>query len=270
MDLKIEIKQKLFTKTGKVSPVRVKQHKELYNKIVESTAFLHTNACFSERIYCVLNDIKEVVKCPITNLPVKWSPQRKEYRTVVGKNNVNKVGDKAESIKKFKETVKKKRKQYEKDFWLAYKTRSFVLMSKEDVKQICVSKLASDKSNYFRPHNLYEQQSLLCSIVYYTDAGFLKNTYNSNWAERMYLIANDMPEPPACIDDISKKQFFENTKKGYRKYSSNKKRILDYTSNTVIPEIASQGFELLSDITGNLNKEIHTLKCIKNINYHSF
>jgi len=263
MDLKGEIKTKLFTNTNKISPARIKQHKELYKKIYNQTTFLDSSATPSERIYCILNDIKERLLCPLTNKPLNWSPQRKEYRKVVGKENANRVSNKTEAIEKFKKTIHGKYKQNKEQFWHSYSTNNYKLFSKEELKQKCKDIITSNKSNYFRPSDLVEQKDLLCSIVHYTDKSFLKDKKESNWAERLYLIINDIPEPPACLDNPLAKQFFENTIKGYRKFSSNKRRILDYTKKNIIPNINAQGFELLTDVTGNLNTETHILKCTK-------
>jgi len=55
--------------------------KDVYNKIVDLTNFLSDNVKLSERIYCILNDIKEISKCPMCGKIVKFREFGKGYKT---------------------------------------------------------------------------------------------------------------------------------------------------------------------------------------------
>jgi len=54
--------------------------KDVYNKIVNSTNFLSEDCKLSERIYCILNYIKEIPRCPICGKVVKFNTFNKGYK----------------------------------------------------------------------------------------------------------------------------------------------------------------------------------------------
>ena len=262
-DIRQEIKSKLFTVTGKVSPAKIKQHKELWNSIISLTSFLPIISPFAERIYCVLNDITAPVLCPFTGYSVKWSAQRKGYRTAVGSTNSLKLVDKKKSVKKFKETIERIHKENREFIKTSYMNNDYMLMNKEDVKKIAIEMINSSTSNYFTPSCYRKKKDLICSIVYYTDNGYIKGNIGCNWGERLYLIKNDIDRPPHCVDDTSKKQFFENTMKGYRNYSTNKNRIVSHMKEDVIPEIEKQGFSIVGGSIEYIKEQIFELRCNK-------
>lgn len=58
----------------------IKKQPELYNKILQETDFLPEATKISERVYCILNEIKQIPKCYCGN-DVKYRPSEKRYLT---------------------------------------------------------------------------------------------------------------------------------------------------------------------------------------------
>ena len=72
---------KLKTCTGKLSPAKInsKQNYNLRESILSLTSFLPLGRVYSERIFCIENDIYEIPTCIETGEELKWSPNKQQY-----------------------------------------------------------------------------------------------------------------------------------------------------------------------------------------------
>jgi len=78
-DIKEQIEEQLFTKTGKVNSAILRRDwfkvSNLYRSIIELTFFLDfKNPKFTERIWCIMNDITLHPKCVVCNDVASFSP----------------------------------------------------------------------------------------------------------------------------------------------------------------------------------------------------
>ena len=75
----------LFDKHGKLSSAKIRKttfkNSTLYREILENTSFLPNNATLSERIYCIKNDINELLLCEICNTNKLYYKRNSHYTT---------------------------------------------------------------------------------------------------------------------------------------------------------------------------------------------
>jgi hypothetical protein len=256
-----DIKSRLYTSTGKISykKINLSLNKELCKRILDITNFLLISASYSERFYCIFNNIKTQPVCNITNTPLTFNKNKHTY------NTVNKLTPKTvseESIELFKESISRKNRQITTDIINKYNSRNFNLLSKTDLKNF-ITKFR-EKYRNMTPSLAIRYIDEICSLMHYTDNGFIKGQYTLKlFGERCYLIINDMTEPPCCIDDTSIKATYTNFNIGYRKITSNKSRILLY-NNTIKHDVINQGFTIINDESiFNLKDCDFLLKCNK-------
>jgi len=85
MNLKIKI-EKLLKELPLNLIIRhkINKNKDFKNKIIKETSFLNSNCKTSERLYCILNDIKNPITCIKCNNLVKYI-LKKEYCSALWK-----------------------------------------------------------------------------------------------------------------------------------------------------------------------------------------
>ncbi|HRW21274.1 MAG TPA: hypothetical protein P5509_04820 [Bacteroidales bacterium] len=106
-------------KGGKSIIVSLRYNEDILNEVLERTSFLPDITSVSERVYCLINNIKETLLCDYCGKPRKFMKldrgyhgtcQSKEcikkHRSVVNKESAKKV-NKEESFKKQRETFMK-------------------------------------------------------------------------------------------------------------------------------------------------------------------
>lgn len=72
----LEIQTIIKNSIGVISPLRWREHilgTRLWNYIFDQTFFLKSNAKFSERIYCLENNITQKLTCKMCGQPLKFT-----------------------------------------------------------------------------------------------------------------------------------------------------------------------------------------------------
>jgi len=231
MNLKNDIR-KCFDVKGNLSFKKIS--KDLLNEIIKETSFLDEyNAKPQERIYCILNDIKEIIKCPITNKKLRYSPQNKKYNNSFNYSQKNKV------VKnKFNYTEKNKRSSDE--LKQKYLNSDYSLMSKEECSEFFHKHSTQDNVS-FSISRLLKYPNFACSVFYYTSFITLDDFSIS---ERVYCIEHNIQSTPT--DDENNHLPFINRKKGYSKYASRKD--MHEKQMIAISSQIEEKFEILSFI----------------------
>ncbi|MEM2159529.1 MAG: hypothetical protein QXN55_01090 [Candidatus Nitrosotenuis sp.] len=88
--MKETIQQELLTKTGKINARKVvfieTTKSRLYQRILDTTSFLPEQTHLNERLFCILNDIFELPKCPICMAKKSYALYR-GYKDTCGKTS---------------------------------------------------------------------------------------------------------------------------------------------------------------------------------------
>lgn len=181
---------------------------ELLESVNKETAFLDSyDSKLQERVYCVLNDVGQVITCPITKEKLRFSPQTKSYsrsKTDAYRNRV---------IKNIA-NHKKRNDEYFENIVKSYNTSNYTLLTKEqcinifDSLMVCLNSRINSavaKSNV----------DFACSMFYYTPFISLDGL---DMSERIYCIKNNISTPPTDIYNVKLK--FQNRFKGYSKFPS--------------------------------------------------
>jgi hypothetical protein len=250
-ELITQINNRLVGSTGKISTakIRSKSNSDLIQSILASTSFLDNESSITERIYCIRNDITAPPVCIITNTPLRYNNNTHCYNTANQHTPRNKA---AATVLKFKNTITNRHSDIVSNLITIYTSNSYNLKSVSDTKKFIRYFKQTHKN--IKPTLITKYTDNICSVIFYTDRGFLKGNYELKlFGERCYLIMKDLFEAPCCIDDSNTKAHYENYNVGYRKITTNKNRINLY-NNIIKEKINSQGFII------NNSNEIYNLK----------
>lgn len=242
-----QIKNKLTgykTKTGKWNSLKIKNDKKFVESIKTHTNFLSLNATFSERLYCIQNNITYQPVCDITGKQLRWNANKHCY----SKSKVQGYRDRKQNFS----WVKDKIDNIITTLTDKFKTNNYKLLTKDE----CI-KLGKKYINRrsITPYALKENLNLWCSILNYTK--FL-NTSITNWSERLYLIQNNIDQLVIAKDGFPSK--FISFNKGYSVYSS-RNNYVNYIFDNIVKTIQQQNFTVLST-TKQQNKFLD-IKCNK-------
>lgn len=266
-----EINTKYLRKDGKLNSALLRRDNfkksPLNEFILERTSFLPPAASYTERLHCIEKDFTSVPLCPFSNEPLWFSPNERCY-SKCKKEFIQKVQDIPERMRKQRlshiETIERK-KQFLVD---AFHTKNFVKLDLDTIKKDIETLRTNSKSTQFIFLDDYIlKKDLLCSIISYTDSPLLPVDIENgfNWAERIYLINNNIFKPVVCVDDPTVKAKFINSYKGYEKASNNTQRIKHYFQVVAKPSIQNQGFSILNtEPIFNLKSQRFDLEC-KNV-----
>jgi hypothetical protein len=238
-ELITQINNRLVGSTGKISTakIRSKSNSDLIQSILASTSFLDNESSITERIYCIRNDITAPPVCIITNTPLRYNNNTHCYNTANQHTPRNKA---AATVLKFKNTITNRHSDIVSNLITIYTSNSYNLKSVSDTKKFIRYFKQTHKN--IKPTLITKYTDNICSVIFYTDRGFLKGNYELKlFGERCYLIMKDLFEAPCCIDDSNTKAHYENYNVGYRKITTNKNRINLY-NNIIKEKINSQGF----------------------------
>lgn len=208
MHIKDYIKNNLFTKTGKINTAIVRRDTfikgQMYQHIVSETK--NINGSVSERIYCVLNDIKEPVKCQGCNQKqVRFRTFQHGYEQFCSQTCCRKV-------KHWKSSSKTKKENYQKavsNFLCNYNNKNYITLSSEQLKSWINERITKKSANLVYTNDLKQNKDMLCSVLERTP--YLKISENLNWSERFYHILHDLkglvtnkynPDQPAIYGNI--------------------------------------------------------------------
>jgi len=233
---------KIRSENGKISSTKINSqiNRELKQKIIQYTNFLPDNCSFSERIFCIINNITSRPICDITNNHLKWSPAKNEYNQSKQKSyrtrklNQTNIRERYDLIK----TTLKER----------YSSNSYNLLNLDQIRM----KIQVFNTN-IKLWDIEKDYDLFCSVLSHTH--FLPNT--AKWGERFYCINNNIISKVICKDGGDAN--YINSKEGYSMYSSRKNQHqfkLDY-----IRQYVEERFEIVDDITTIKDQKNITIRC---------
>jgi hypothetical protein len=217
---------------GNLSSVRIKG--KILDDIINATNFLDGyNPSHSERIYCIENDIYDIVKCPMTGEKLKYHPNKKSYS----------------QSRKYAHTHKKRppnsiftvsfNKAKNKVFD-TYNSNDFQILSKD----VCIKifeKLTPNKKSRINSRIAKNNIDFSCSMIYHTQ--FL-GTDELKFSERYYCIKNNLFEIPS--DEKNRQLSYINRFEGYSVYPDKIVIYEDYKENA--NKEIEQKFKILDTI----------------------
>lgn len=275
MNIKEQIKNKLFNKTGKINSAILRQdwflNSELYNNINLQISFTEKN--ISEKIYCILNDIKTPILCPTCNNKVKFGTFQTGYRKTcnnnicIRKNNTNWSSSSEAKKSNYKKTID--------NFLQIYKNKSYTNCDVTNFINIRINETNSGRINQWVNKKIYNNYpNELCNIIDKTIILLPFSTVEKDfkWSERFYILKNNLHELPTCTICKQNKTEYVNFIKGYSVICSNncfqqlsKNSRIKNKYEEIKNKSQEQGFEIKTpqiNFTG-VNNTIITLKCKK-------
>jgi hypothetical protein len=277
MDIIDEIKQQLYTKNGKLNSAIFRRSwfkdSELFKNICTQTSFLPAAARLSERIYCVLHNIKTVQICPYCGKHVLCSAYHdKGYRPTCDNNKCKRLHN-----ADWKSPSHKQRETHKNAincFKTTYTNKRYKLINADIVKQYIRERIKvtdyGTKHSLTDIYQLHSNTDILCSILYYTK-NIPINFKDLCWSERMFHIHTDLKQKPKCIICGKNETAYRNFKIGYSQCCSVKctnilapQKHIEYHLQNIIPLIKLQGFTCIdtNNYKGLSNSKIK-LKCDK-------
>ncbi len=165
------------------------KYKKYENEIIHHTSFLNEyNPKLAERVYCIMNNIAEIVRCEISGEKMRFDSTERGYLM---------------SHKNYHKWVYKK-------IWENYNNGSYNLLNKDE----CI-KMFNKINCQYNDMVAYKNMSLTCSILHHTS--FLLDD-KFVIPQRIYCIENNINEILHDVNGNPRK--FLNIKKGYQKHAN--------------------------------------------------
>lgn len=256
----ISIPKELLTKDGRINAALIRRDHfkktPFYIEVMEKTKFLQQDATFTERLYCIENNITQPVKCIHCNAFVKFNPNKKEYNKTCKKCFCI---DRKTDLNKLSQTKKENINKYRDDFFHSYTNKKYNLIHEQElmpyVKEKTNKALYGNSSVLVYAKQLEIEKDSLCSVLYYTSNILEIKPEEYNWSERFYILLNGLQDIPQC-KYCNKSATYISLKDGYRKTCGSKKCTSEYggfqrTLSHIkdhINAIESQGYKLLTNI----------------------
>lgn len=228
----------LYTKNGNVNSAILRRdsfkQSILYKNILrESTILDKINPTISQRIRFIKEEMKYIPLCSICKKRFcKFNKNCgdlflstcdsilciKTKRSVSHKHTLEKVLPKIKA--KHKNTINKNKLS----IIFNLNKGDFVILSIKEIKLLLTDIVKNSNNgvdkNYFYMIHYKNNVNLLCSILYFTQHLLpipkIKNNIHFNWAERIYIILNDIKKIPICVICNENITSFKNMKDGYR------------------------------------------------------
>jgi len=238
MHTKDYIKNNLFTKTGKINTAIIRREEflksQIYQDILNQTKII--NGTVSERIYCILKDIKDPIRCKGCNQKhVRFRTFQYGYEKFCSQKC-------ARTIVSWKSSSNTKKENYQNsilNFIQIYNSKNYLTVSNDDVKSWIQERINRKSANLVYANDLKQNKNVLCSIVQRTN--YLQISQNLNWSERFYHILHDLKGIVTNKYDPEQPATYENINVGYRhNYNSN---WLGYIQE----KVTEQNFEILKN-----------------------
>jgi hypothetical protein len=244
-DANIAMKNELkncFDVKGNLSFKKINQ--DLLERIILSTKFLDEYfPKIQERVYCILNDIDQIIKCPITNEKLKYSPQHKKYSNSRTFSQQNK---KITNTFNFKD----KNKEDLEYIITKFSNQDYTLLSKYQCIEL-YSSLTPNKNSRINVSIAKSYLNFICSVFYYT---LFFDNFNFNISERIYCIKHNISQH--MTDSYGIKLNYINIEIGYSRFPT-KQAMYDFHLKSA-HVIISENFEVNSfikdDQTGTTNR----------------
>ncbi|MCF7924313.1 MAG: hypothetical protein K9L64_04300 [Candidatus Izimaplasma sp.] len=272
-DCSIDLKQqltKLLRTDGKINSCILRQraylNSSLNKKIISETAFLSDNATYSERFYCINNDIKSLQSCSICGNVLKFSKQRNEYLYACSVSCIRKI----RMWKSSSDNKKKTTEEIYKSFEEYYHNNNYVNISIEDILKFINDRC--EKTNNGISHAfsdtkiLNENKDIICNIIKLTEYIKFETVRNDlNISQRFYHIINKLSHRQLC--KCGNELYYRDFRNGYL---NNCKRCgfmiggSNRAKNHIerIKTIISKRY-IIHEIPNQLNSGYFTLECNK-------
>ena len=277
MDIKERIKKELYSKDGRLSGAAIRWPSFLEGTLLkemrELTPFIDINSKkeYAHRVYCILNDIKEIPKCIGCNIkPLTFLGNSRGYDGTCSINCARKI-KKWKSSSETKLELTKDRKKYLLD---SFYNGDYLTIDEEELKktidQIMIDTEWGKIKNFFYLSDYLEKKDLLCSILKRTE--YIKIDKEVEWSERLYHIIYNLKEIPKNIYNTSENANYNNIKTGYKNNYNNKSEdcelVASYSWNgyaeKINLELSKKQLKISDDdVNKRLNHERVTLECLK-------
>jgi hypothetical protein len=195
------------------------------------TSFLPNNIDYKIKCYHILYNIYYIPKCKFCKNNSHFSFKYFKYDDTCFSNNC-------------KSKTKKNIKKRAENFFNNFKEDFSNLYSIEEIKKISKNKIFNEQHQFiiFKAYELYKNQKLLNSLLYYTKHLIpinYENILNTKiLRERVYIIYFNLKEIPKCeLSTCNNKTIFQSITIGYSKYCSQKcvHKSFSKKRETVIP-----------------------------------
>ena len=216
MNLIEEISSQLLTRTGHLNAAITRRDwflkSDLNRKIIEATSFLPETSTYTERYFCIKNNITSRQKCHITGKPLRFLPTSKRYAKVSGVENSYHVINLEERNNKLSVNKLVNNNLRRNILITKYKDNQYTLKSREEVKEFILERLENTNfgriSHFINNLHITNNVDILCSLLHYTQHPLFEPLDNRvNWSERFYLfLYNTQPLP--FYNDINKHKIF--------------------------------------------------------------
>lgn len=246
-----ELKNKLFTKTNKLNSSILRRDwflkSDLCVQIFKTTPFLSCNHSLSERIYCIINDINDIKKCPICKKPLTFKTFQDGYLKSCNNHNCLR---KIYTWHSSSQTMLNNMTNTKKLFLEEYNNKKFSIINKEDV--INYIQKRNIETNYGVLHQfvnikiLKNDKNILYNILILTENIIPIDINDFKWSERFYIILHNIQNIPNCIY-CNNKTTYINIKQGYQPYCK-KKCLYDYQIKRISEQVITQGFTIKQQI----------------------
>lgn len=245
----IERINKCRNSSGGLSATRLKADKSLYGDLQTFTNFLSDIASYSERIFCILNDITTLQTCSITGKPLRWSPNTKQYRQSESEHYASIRG---KQNKPLSNSLKSK---YDNLRVLLHTKFTSGQFQKLTVAEILANAIINQNNPRSTPATVIKNLELFCNILDKTQ--FIPfDTCNCKWGERIYCLKNGITSPILTFNgDIAP---YVNSQYGYAEYRED---VSSAKHHEIVSHLNSKGFKVLTELT--TKTKYITVKCNK-------
>jgi len=235
----------LYNKNGKLNSRAIisEKNKQLRDNIIKQTSFLPDTTSWSERIYCIQNNITERQLCPYTSKPLFFKLQPfPSYCKVSGRENIAKT--RKTNISKLKTSLQHAHSEAKNNLIKCYKNDAYELLSRDRciafIEDRFKQTINGTKGRYINTKHYKHNINILCSILHYCKEHIL---YPINWAEMFYLLYHNKT-PQTSKDGI--RLDFDTFERGYKNFHTNKDRTSHHFDTIITPKIKSQHFNILT------------------------
>lgn len=192
---------------------------DLIDVLISETSFLNEfDPSPSERIYCVENDISEILRCPITNDRLKYSPVKKRYlptRKFAHKHRKRPP----------REVFKKSFKNSSELIFKTYNNNEYNILPRDECLKI-FELLTPQKMSRISSRIGKNNMDFTCSMIFHTK--FLGED-DLKMSERYYCIKNNIVE--LVVDERNRPLKYINRYVGYSVYPNKSVIYEDYKEN---------------------------------------
>lgn len=243
MNMKNVIKQVLLRGDGKINSAIIRRErfkKSKLNKwIYNKTNFLKTKSSYSERIYCILNNITSIPKCKICDNYLKFSLCKSPhgYGECCSQRCYHKYKNWTKNTD-FKSIYRKTKNE----FFLTLKNKDIIDREKaiEFIGERIVKTKGGLEHKFINMSHYKNNINELHDIILLTNNEIKFNENNIKWSERFYLLYENVSNVcPKCLNNMKYRNFVKgylckhcNVKEG--KYKKNKDIILNMLSKKFV------------------------------------